>query len=178
MSKRVLILSSSPRAKGNSNALCDEFARGAAEARHKVEKVMLAGKNIGYCQGCDACRPAGVCVQNDDMAPILDQMMAADVIVLATPVYFYTMCAQLKTAIDRTVARYTQIVNKDFYFILTAADGSRKAMQRTVESLRGFTSCLNGAKEKGIVYGTGAWEVGEILASPAMHKAYEMGRAC
>lgn len=178
MGKRVLILSSSPRANGNSNALCDEFARGAAEARHTVEKVALAEKNIHYCQACYGCRSAGECVQNDDMAPILDQMMAADVIVLATPVYFHTMCAQLKTAIDRTVARYTQIANKDFYFILTAADGSKKAMQRTVESLRGFTSCLSGAKEKGIVYGTGAWEIGDILASPAMQQAYQMGRAC
>ncbi len=177
MSKRVLILSSSPRTNGNSNALCDQFAKGATEARHKVEKVVLAEKTIHYCQACSACRSAGECVQNDDMAPILDQMEAADVIVMATPVYFYSMCAQLKTVIDRTVARYTKIVNKDLYLILTAADGNKASMQRTVEGFRGFTSCLSGAKEKGIVYGTGAWEAGDILAKPMMRQAYEMGKA-
>jgi multimeric flavodoxin WrbA len=178
MSKQILILSSSPRTNGNSSALCDEFARGAAEANHKVDKIVLAEKTIGYCTGCYACQSAGECVQSDDMAAILDRMAEADVIVLATPVYFYTMCAQLKTVIDRTVARYTQITNKDFYFILTAADSSRAAMQRTVEGLRGFTSCLRGAKEKGIVYGTGAWEAGAILTSGAMKEAYRMGKAC
>ena len=111
------------------------------------------------------------------MAQILDSMIAVDVIVLATPMYFYTMCAQMKTAIDRTVARYTEIINKDFYFIVTAADSNKAALERTIEGLRGFTSCLPGAKEKGIVYGAGAWEIGDILKSRAMKQAYEMGKA-
>jgi multimeric flavodoxin WrbA len=110
------------------------------------------------------------------MAQILDRMTAADVIVLATPVYFYTMCAQMKTVIDRTVARYTKITNKDFYFIVTAAVSKKAALERTIEGFRAFTSCLPGAKEKGIVYGTGAWDVGDILGSPAMDQAYEMGK--
>jgi multimeric flavodoxin WrbA len=176
MSKRVLILSSSPRKAGNSNALCDRFREGAIAAKHQVEKVVLAEKKINYCRGCYGCGGNGECVQKDDMAQILDSMTAADVIVLATPVYFYTMCAQMKTVIDRTVARYTKITNKDFYFILTAAVSRKAALERTIEGFRGFTSCLPGAKEKGIVYGTGAWEVGDILKSPAMDQAYEMGK--
>jgi multimeric flavodoxin WrbA len=115
MSKRVLILSSSPRKKGNSNALCDQFMEGAVEAKHKVEKVVLAEKKINYCTGCYTCRENGKCAQKDDMAQILDSMIAADVIVMATPVYFYTMCAQMKTVIDRCVERYTKIANKEFY---------------------------------------------------------------
>jgi len=177
MSKKVLILSSSPRKKGNSNALCDELMRGAAEAGNDVEKVALAEKKINYCTGCYACRGNGKCAQKDDMAPILDSMVAADVIVLATPVYFYTMCAQMKTAIDRTVARYTKITNKDFYFIVAAADTSKPAMERTIEGFRAFLSCLPRAREKGIVYGTGAWEIGDIQKSKAMKLAYEMGKA-
>jgi multimeric flavodoxin WrbA len=177
MSKKVLILSSSPRKKGNSNALCDRLMEGAIEANHRVEKVVLAEKTINYCTGCYACQKTGRCAQKDDMAPILDSMVAADVIVLATPVYFYTMCAQMKTAIDRTVARYTQIANKEFYFIVAAADSNKAAMERTIEGFRGFTSCLRGAKEKGIVYGTGAWQIGDILTSRAMKQAYEMGKA-
>ena len=177
MSKRGLILSSSPRKHGNSNTLCDRFMEGAIEANHQVEKVVLAEKKINYCTGCYACKKNGRCAQKDDMAQILDSMAAADVIVLATPVYFYTMCAQMKTVIDRTVARYTKISGKDFYFIVTAAVTSKAALERTIEGFRGFTSCLPGAKEKGIVYGTGAWEIGDILTRPAMKQAYEMGKA-
>jgi multimeric flavodoxin WrbA len=151
--------------------------KGAVEAGHPVDKVRVAEKTIHYCTGCYACRENGRCVQKDDMAQILDSMVAAEVIVLATPVYFYTMCAQLKTVIDRTVARYTKIANKDFYFILTAADSSKANMEPTVEGFRAFTSCLPDAKEKGIVYGTGAWEIGDILATRAMKPAYEMGKA-
>jgi multimeric flavodoxin WrbA len=177
MSKNILILSSSPRVKGNSNALCDEFIKGAVETNHQVEKVVLAEKKINYCKGCYACRGDGRCAQKDDMAPILDAMVAADAIVLATPVYFYTMCAQMKTLIDRTVAQYTKITNKEFFFIVSAADSSKAAMERTIEGFRAFTSCLQGAKEKGIIYGTGAWEIGDIQGSRAMKQAYEMGRA-
>ena len=177
MSKRVLILSSSPRKKGNSNALCDRFMEGAIEAKHQVEKVVLAEKKINYCTGCYACRGNGRCAQKDDMAQVLDSMMAADVIVMATPVYFYTMCAQMKTAIDRTVAKYTKITDKQFYFIVTAADSNKAALERTIDGFRAFTSCLPGSKEKGIVYGTGAWETGDILKSRAMQQAYEMGKA-
>ncbi|HXX23958.1 MAG TPA: flavodoxin family protein [Terriglobia bacterium] len=176
MSKRVLILSSSPRKGGNSNALCDRFMEGAIEANHQVEKVLLAEKKINYCTGCYACGGNGECVQKDDMFHILDGMVAAHVIVLATPVYFYMMCAQMKTVIDRTVARYTKLTDKEFYFIITAADTRKAALERTVEGLRAFTSCLPRAKEKGIVYGTGAWDVGDILRSPAMDQAYEMGK--
>jgi len=178
MAKKVLILSSSPRKGGNSDTLADRFLMGALEAGHAAEKVSLREKTIGYCTGCGACtKGAGRCSQKDDAAGILDQMVHADVIVMATPVYFYTMAAQMKTLIDRTCARYREIRHKEFYFIVAAADGNRKAMHRTLESFRGFTSCLDGAQEKGVVYGTGAWEVGDIQASPAMGEAHRMGRS-
>jgi multimeric flavodoxin WrbA len=110
------------------------------------------------------------------MAEVLEKMIAADVIAMATPVYFYTMCGQMKTLIDRTCARYTEISNKEFYFIVTAADDSKPAMKRTIEEFRGFTYCLDDPKEKGVIYGTGAWNKGEIKATQAMKEAYEMGK--
>lgn len=178
MSKHVLILSSTPRKHGNSDLLCDRFMDGALEVGHTVEKITLRDKNIRYCTGCGVCNETHCCVQKDDMADILEKMLAADVIVLSTPVYFYTMCAQLKTLIDRTVPKYTQLTDKQFYFILTAAENVEKDMQRTVESLRAFTEdCLEGAREMGIVYGLGAWKVGEIKTNPAMTQAYEMGKS-
>lgn len=175
--KNVLIISASPRKNGNSDILCDRFAQGAAESGNKVEKIFLASKNIGYCRGCGVCNSTHKCVQKDDMAEILDKMVNADVIVLATPVYFYSMDGQMKTFIDRTVPRYTEITDKDFYFIMTAADTEKASLNRTMEAFRGFTEdCLSGAREAGVIYGVGAWKVGEIKDTPAYIEAYEMGR--
>ena len=111
------------------------------------------------------------------MTEVLNKIISSDVIILATPVYFYTMNAQMKTLIDRTYSRYTEIRNKDFYFITTAAVKSKKALERTIEGFRGFTYVLNGANENGIIYGTGAWNIGDIKGSKAMPEAYDMGKA-
>lgn len=176
--KKVLIISSSPRKNGNSDILCDRFAEGAVDSGNKVEKIFLASKNIGYCKGCGVCDMAHKCVQSDDMAEILEKMVEADVIVLATPVYFYTMCGQMKTFIDRTVPRYTEISDKDFYFIIAAADTDKSSLDRTLEAFRGFTEdCLENSREAGIIYGVGAWQVGEIKDTPAYNEAYEMGKS-
>lgn len=176
MSKNILVLSGSPRKGGNSDILCDQFVMGAKESGNEVEKIFISNKKIGYCTGCYACEKTGKCAQKDDMADILEKMIKADVIVMATPVYFYSLDAQMKTLIDRTVARYTEINNKEFYFIATAAVNSKAALERTIECFRGFTDCLEGAKEKGVIYGTGAWEKGDIKSSDAMKEAYEMGK--
>jgi len=179
MSKQVLIISASPRKGGNSDTLCDQFLLGAQEAGHTVEKVFLRNHKINYCMGCGVCNNTHVCVQKDDMKDLLDKMVNADVIVLSTPVYFYTMDAQLKTFIDRCVPRYTEISNKEVYFIVAAADTEKDNLHPTIEGLRGFTrDCLEGSKEKGIIYGVGAWQVGEIKTLPAYKEAYEMGKKC
>ncbi len=177
--KNVLIISSSPRRGGNSDLLCDQFLKGAQEAGHRVEKIRLSEQKIHYCTGCGVCNATHRCVQPDDMALLLEKMVQADVIVLATPVYFYSMDGQLKTFIDRTVPRYTEISNKDFYFLLAAADTQKKNLARTVEALRGFTEdCLEGAREKAVIYGTGAWQKGEIKDTPAFEAAYRAGKNC
>ena len=179
MSKKVLIISASPRKGGNSDLLCDQFLLGAQEAGHTVEKVFLRNHKINYCLGCGVCNNTHVCVQKDDMEELLEKMIKSDIIVLATPVYFYSMCGQLKTFIDRCVPRYTEMSNKDFYFILAAADTNRKNLQGTLEGLRGFTrDCLDNAHEKGIIYGSGAWNTGEIKQLPAFKEAYEVGKKC
>lgn len=178
MSKKILIISGSPRIHGNSDILCDEFKRGALEAGHEVEKVNLGAKKINFCLGCGVCNATGKCIQKDDMAELLQKMVAADVIVLASPVYFYGMNGQMKTFIDRTVPQYTHISDKDFYFIITAADTVQKHMDKVIEGFRGFTAdCLENAHEKGIVYGLGAWQKGEIEHNQeAMLQAYEFGK--
>ena len=97
MSKNVLIISTSPRKGSNSDLLADEFLRGAQEAGHKVEKITLRDKQIGFCQGCLACLNTGRCAIADDANAIVQKMLVADVIVFATPIYYYEMCGQMKT---------------------------------------------------------------------------------
>jgi len=178
MSKNVLILSASPRKGGNSDTLCDYFMNGARDKGHSVEKIFLSNMHINYCTGCGTCVGGQkACPQKDDMAGILEKMVMADVIVLATPVYFYSMNAQLKTLIDRTCARYTEINDRDFYFIMTMADDNKENMMRTLESLRGFTACLEGADEKGLIFGTGLWNKKDVQQHPLLDTAYQMGRA-
>lgn len=178
MSKKVLILSGSPRKSGNSDLLCDEFLRGAIESGNRAEKIRVAEKKIGYCHACYFCRDhAGECAIKDDMAEVLQKIIAADVLVLASPVYFYAIDAQLKAVIDRTVSRWTEVKDKEFYYIMTAADSGKEAMNTTLACFRGYADCVNGAKEKGVIYGTGVYEKNEIIGSPVMKQAYEMGKS-
>lgn len=174
--KNMLILSSSPRRGGNSDTLSNEFLRGASDAGHSVEKIFLGDKKINYCTGCSTCsQHQKPCPQKDDMPEILDKMITADVIVMATPVYFYTMSAQMKTLIDRCCGLYTQMTGKEFYFIVAAAENEQEKMERTIDTFQGFLDCLEEAAIKGVIYGLGVWHAGEINNSPSMRQAYEMG---
>lgn len=179
MNKRVIVISSSPRRRGNSDRLCDEFVRGAQESGNEVEKVFLKDYTVHPCTGCSVCSMYGKpCPQKDDAAMLVQKLIDADVIVMATPVYFYTMCGQMKTFIDRCCARYLEIKDKDFYFIVAAAENSVPMMERTIDGFRGLLDCLENPKEKGVVYGVGAWKAGEIEGTPAMDEAYRMGLDC
>lgn len=177
MNKKVLILSGSPRKGGNSDLLCDEFMRGAIESGNSVEKIRVADKNIGYCKACYFCKKSdGQCVIKDDMTEVLQKMIDADVIVLATPVYFYSIDAQLKAVIDRTVARWLEVKNKEFYYIITCADDDIKTCETTLACLRGYADCVDGAKEAGVIYGTGVYEKGKIKNQDQMRQAFEVGK--
>lgn len=177
MSKKVLVISASPRVHGNSDLLCDEFIKGAVDAGNEVEKISLRDKKIGYCQACETCYTnGGKCFQKDDMAEILDKMINADVIAMGTPVYFYSLNAQMKTLIDRSVSKYLEITNKDFYFFMTATDENKNAMNRTLECFRGWLDCLYKSNEKGVIYGAGASKKGDIKNMPELQEAYNYGK--
>lgn len=178
MSKKVLILSGSPRRGGNSDLLCGEFLRGAEAAGHQVEKIFLRDKKIAPCNACYFCaKSGGKCAIQDDMGEILDKMQAADVIVMASPVYFYSIDAQMKALIDRCVARWTDIPNKEFYYIMTAAEEGGTVMDCTLACFRGFAACLDGAREMGVIQGKGVYQAGEVRGTEYMKQAYEMGRS-
>ena len=99
--KKVLVISTSLRPRSNSEALADEFVRGAQEAGNEVEKVTLRGKDIRFCKGCLVCQKTQECVIKDDDAPaIVRKMYEADAICFATPIYYYEMSGQMKTLLD------------------------------------------------------------------------------
>ena len=166
MSKKVLIISSSPRKGGNSDTLCDKFAEGAKSAGNEVEKIFLKDKKINYCTGC------GFCNTNDYTA-----CSQKDVIVFATPVYFYTMCGQLKTLIDRCCARYTHISGKDFYYIMTAADTNQAAINRVLAEFDGLMACLDNPNPVGAIAGLGVWQKGDVNSTIYMQQAFDMGKS-
>ena len=175
--KKIIVISASPRKGGNSDTLCNEFIKGAEEAGHEVEKIFLRDKKIDYCRACYYCRDHnGVCTIKDDVPAIIDKMIVADTIVLSTPVYFYSMNAQLKTIIDRSVMKWLEIKNKNFYLIATAAEDDEHAMEGTIKSFRGFLECLEGANEAGLILAGGVYQPGEITGHPALQQAYETAK--
>lgn len=174
--RNILAISASPRGGGNSDVLCDQFLKGAAENGNQTRKIRLAEMELHPCIACYGCTKTGKCVINDSMEQIQQSLVEADVIALATPVYFYSMDAQLKMMIDRCLPRYREMKDKEIYFIITAADPEHSAVDETAAGLRGFLRCLPGAKEAGIIYGTGTWDKGDVYKHPSYTQAYEMGK--
>ena len=175
MGKNILIISGSPRKGGNSETLCDKFASGAAESGNNVEKIWLGSKKIGFCLGCLNCE-TGKCPQKDDAALIGQKMLDAEIIVLATPVYFYSMCAQLKALIDRCVMYYPKMENKKFYFLMTMADTDEENFKGTIASLDGFVECCPGSKVEGMICASGVYGKGEIDTTSYPEAAYNLGK--
>lgn len=173
--KNVLIISSTPRKGGNSDVLCDEFAKGAKEAGNTVTKIRIADKKIGYCTGCYACQKTGKCTIKDDAAAIFKRMQAADVIVFASPVYFYSISAQLKALFDRSAVIFPNLTGKQYYFLMTMADENKAMFEGTIKAMQGFLDCYDGSKLKGMVCAPGVYEKGAIQKTKYPAAAYKLG---
>lgn len=175
--KNVLILSTSPRKNGNSDRLAEQFAKGAAEAGHRVEKISLADSDLRFCRGCLSCIKTNRCILRDVMDELLPRIQQADVLVFATPIYYYEMSGQMKTLLDRTNPLYTADYRfRDIYLLATAAEKEESAVDGAVNGLQGWIACYEKCSLKGVVRGVGAAAPGEIEGSPALEKAFEMGR--
>ena len=175
--KNIVIISSTPRVGGNSEILAREFEKGAKESGHNVEFVNLRELNLKYCTACYSCHKTGKCIIDDGMNELSEKLLKANVIVLATPVYFYSMSGQLKVFIDRLVTNYTKI-RADIYLIATQWDTDPEIMDNTFEAIRGATKyCFEECEEKGLVYGIGLNERGEALKNEEiLSQAYNLGK--
>lgn len=109
---KIVLLQGSPNKNGSTNILAENFTKGAKEAGHDVIRFDVADMNIKSCTGCVACGYEGPCVQKDDNEKIKKAILSADMIVFATPLYYYGMSAQLKTVVDRFCAYNSSITGK------------------------------------------------------------------
>lgn len=177
MRKTILILSSSPRKGSNSETLAAAFAKGAAEAGHKVETVYLREKQYGFCQGCFACLKLGHCVIQDDAVEIAAKMHDADVLVFVTPVYYYSVSGQLKTMLDRANPLYgTDYHFTKAYLLATAAEDEAETVEGTEKAVQGWVDCFPRCELVETVFAGGVNDVGDIAGHPALEKAYQIGK--
>lgn len=181
--RKLLILMASPRPRGNSTILAGEAASGAKDAGAEVKTFRLAKMRIGPCLGCDGCRKpkAAGCVQKDDMKPLYAELRSADAVLIASPVYWFTMSAQVKLFMDRLYAfgaeQYRPLKGKRVGIILTYGDAD-PFVSGAVNAIRAFQDAFAyvGAPIEGMVYGS-ADKPGEVRSNEALMKdAYALGQ--
>ena len=177
MSKQILVISTSPRKGGNSDMLAEELNHGACEAGNDVEKVTLYDKTIGFCKGCLTCQSTQRCIIHDDADTIAQKMLNADILVFATPIYYYGMSGQMKTMLDRANPLYSADYRfRDIYLLTAAAEEDEHTPDGAVVGLQGWIDCFEKARLAGTVFAGGVTSVGEIQGHSALKQAYEMGK--
>ena len=172
----ILVLQSSPNTHGSTALLVDGFCRGAREAGHAVTVVDVCRLNIAPCTGCVACGYEGPCVQHDDMDTLRRQILSSDMLVLATPLYYYGMTAQLKTVIDRFCSANSSITGRRLRSALltvawNADDWTFEALVAHYHTLVRYLHF----RDEGMVLGYGCGTPGMTKGSGCVEEAYRLG---
>lgn len=176
MSKKVVVISTSIRANSNSEDLAKSFADGATYAGNEVDFITLKDKQISFCKGCLACQQTGKCVIKDDVTKIMDKVIGSDIVVWATPIYYYEMSGQMKVLIDRLNPMFSMDYKfRDVYFLATAAEDGEYVYEKALSGLNGWIDCFDKAKLKGYVFCGGVTMGGEISDNAKLKEAYDMG---
>lgn len=172
------MISTSLRHGSNSDAMADEFVRGAREAGHEVEKISLRDRQIAFCRGCFACAKLGHCVIDDDAIGIAAKIHDADAVCFATPIYYYEMSGQMKTLIDRCNSLYDSDYRfRNVYMLSCATENEAFVPQRAESGLGGWVACFERARLAGTAFVGGVTDCGDIAGNPALAKAYELGKS-
>ena len=174
---KIVILFGSPNRKGSTNILAEEFKRGAEESGHTVEVIDVCHGNIHPCIGCVACGYEGPCVQKDEVETIRQKLLSSDMVVFATPLYYYGMSAQLKTVVDRFCAYNSSLNSKHLKSALLAV--AWNADDWTFEALTAHYKTLVryiNFEDKGMVLGYGCGSLSMTQRSIYPKKAYELGK--
>lgn len=178
MHKKVLVISTSPRKGSNSDQLAEDFIRGAQQSGNTVEKITLRDKTIGFCKGCLSCVRTQRCVIADDANAIVEKMLNSDVIVFATPIYYYGMSGQMKTMLDRSNPLYgSDYQFRDIYLLTAAAEDESSTPEGAIHGLQGWIACFEKAHLAGTIFAGGVNAPGEIQNHPARKEAFDLGAA-
>ncbi|SCI75533.1 Putative NAD(P)H-dependent FMN-containing oxidoreductase ywqN [uncultured Flavonifractor sp.] len=172
----ILVIESSPHKHGSSNLLAEEFIRGAKERGHQLEIFDAARADLHTCLGCDACGMSGPCVQKDDMAQLREKLLASDMAVFVTPLYYFGMSAQLKTVLDRFYSFNGRLSAKGLKTALIAAawDSNDWTMRELSSHYQTLCRYLN-FRDQGTILGIGCGTVSQTRASRFPKLAYEFG---
>lgn len=174
--KKVLIISTSLRGRSNSHELAEAFARGAKESGNDVELLTLHKKDLRFCIGCLSCVKTGKCVIKDDAPEIVAKMHDADVLVFATPIYYYEMSGQMKTLLDRANPLFGRDYHfTDIYLLTSAAEDEEQVPMRAISGLEGWIECFERAHLAGTVFAGGVTAPGEIAGHKSLDEAYKKG---
>lgn len=175
---KIVVLVGSPNKNGSTNLLVNEFKRGALECGHQVNVIDTTRVSIRPCLGCVACGYNGPCVQKDDMESIKRQILDADMLVFATPLYYYGMSAQLKTVIDRFCAFNGTLQGKHIKSALIAVawnndDWTFDALESHYKTLVRYLNLI----DCGMILGKGCGTPSMTACSTYVQKAYELGKS-
>ena len=176
---KVLVISTSLRAKSNSHILTEQLIAGAKDTGHEVEHISLKGKKIGFCIGCLACQKTQKCVIRDDAVEIAEKVKSADTLVFATPIYYYEMSGQMKTLLDRLNPLYPSDYRfRKVYMISTAAEDEEYVPEKAVSGLQGWVDCFEKAEFAGSLFCGGISDPGEAdRKDTEKNEAYQFGKA-
>lgn len=173
---KILVITGSPRKNGNSNTLADNFIKGAEEAGHSVVRFDSAFKNVHPCVACNKCGMNGQCIFKDDFEFVKENIVDADAVVFATPMYYFGISAQIKAVMDRFYAINSQISKpKKAVLILTYADTSAKEAQPIISHYETLLNYL-GWSDAGKVIASGVWMEGDVNNTRYPKQAYELGK--
>lgn len=180
MSKKIVILNGSPRMKGNTSALTAAFTKGAESAGHIVTEFFLGSMNINGCKGCfcGGKNPDSPCVQKDDMEKIYPVYKEADIVVLASPLYYWTISGQLKCAFDRLFAVAEcdpdyRNPKKESVLIMAAEGHGFEESEYWYDRLEKHL----GWKSLGKVLCGDVMDIGDIEGKPELNTAFELGKS-
>lgn len=176
---KVLVITTSLRAKSNSDRLAEELIRGAKDAGHDVECISLKKKEIRFCIGCLSCQKTQKCVLKDDAVDIAEKMKNSDTLVFVTPIYYYEMSGQMKTLLDRMNPLYSSDYNfRKVYMLSVATEDEEYVPEKAVSGLQGWVDCFEKAELAGTLFCGGISDPNEASGkSVELDEAYQFGKS-
>ena len=174
---KILVITTSLRAKSNTDILAEELVKGARDAGNDVEVISLKGKEIRFCIGCLACQKTQRCIQKDDALAIADKVLEAETLVFVTPIYYYEMSGQMKTLLDRLNPLYSADYQfRKVYMLSTAVEEEDFVPEKAVSGLQGWVDCFEKAELAGSLFCGGLNAPGEASgADEKLRAAYDFG---